>query len=116
MFGMLIMSETLKNDLLRGARMIAEEIYPVPDTVTGEQREREEEKAKRRVYNEQDRWPIWSEDGILFALRSALHAHAQAKSRQKEAELAAKQLEGRQPQFGSSPKPRRRRVARKAAA
>ena len=103
------MSETLKNDLLRGARMIAEEIYPVPDGVGGEQREREEEKATRRVYNEQHRWPIWSEDGVLFALRSALHAHALAKS-----ELAAARLEARQPQ--SPPKPRRRRVARKAAA
>jgi hypothetical protein len=113
---MLTMSETLKNNLLRGAGQISEEIYPVPDDLSEEKKEKEREKAKRRVYNEQDRWPIWSENGILFALRSALLAHAQAKSRQREAEIAAAQLEARQPQSRSPPTPRRRRVARKAAA
>jgi hypothetical protein len=113
---MLTMSETLKNDLLRGARMIAEEIYPVPDDMSGEERERAQETATRRVYNEQHRWPIWSEDGVLFALRSALHSHVQAKSRQREAEIAAAQLEGRQPQSKPSLKSRRRRAARKAVA
>ena len=110
------MSESLKDDLLRGAGQISEEIYPVPDNMSEAERDKAKEKAKRRVYNEQDRWPIWSEDGVLFALRSALHAHAQAKSRQKEAELAAAQLEGRQPQSRSPPKSRRRRAAQKAAA
>ena len=80
------------------------------------ERDKAKEKAKRRVYNEQDRWPIWSEDGVLFALRSRLRAHAEAKSAQREAELAAAEFEMRQPQSKSSPKSRRRRVARKAAA
>jgi hypothetical protein len=111
------MSESLRNDLIRGAGKIADELYPVPDDIVDEkEREKEREKAKRRVYNEQDRWPIWSEDGVLFALRSRLRAHAEAKSRQREAEIAAAELEGRQLQLKPLPKPRRRRPARKAAA
>ena len=100
------MNESLKDDLLRGARRIARELYPADES----------EKALRRVYNEQHRWPIWSEDGVLFALRSRLRAHAEAKSAQREAEIAAAEIGGRQPQFKASSKSRRRRAARKAAA
>jgi len=108
------MSESLK--LLRGAQQIADYLYPVPKDLDEKKRKKEEEKAKRRVYNEQDRWPIWSENGVLFALRPALDAHAQAKSRQREAELAAAEFEGRQSQLKTSPRPRRRRAVRRAAA
>jgi hypothetical protein len=70
----------LADDLLRGAKVIAKEIYGEDDR-----------KAIRRLYHEQDRWPIFQldESGVFFALRSRIRAHLQAKSAEKEARIAA---------------------------
>jgi hypothetical protein len=91
----------LADDLLRGAEAIAAELYN--DT---------SEAAKRRVYNEQARWPIWNDNGILFALRSGLRNHVQAKSAQAAARVTTAQLEASQ----SKPIRRRQRRARRSAA
>jgi hypothetical protein len=70
----------LADDLLRGAQAIAQEIYGSND-----------EPTVRRLYHEQDRWPIFKLDdtGVLYALRSRLKAHLIAKSQEKEARIAA---------------------------
>ena len=70
----------LSDDLLRGAKVIAKEIYGEDDR-----------KAIRRLYHEQDKWPIFQLDdsGVLYALRSRLRAHLEAKSAEKEARIAA---------------------------
>jgi aspartate oxidase len=70
----------LAGDLLRGAKVIAMEIYGAND-----------EKAVRRLYHEQANWPVFQLDdaGVLYALRSRLRAHLEAKSAEKEARIAA---------------------------
>ncbi len=75
----------LASDLLRGARAIAEEIYGPSET------EDESKKKARRLYHEQDRWPVFRPDdtGILYALKSRLRAHLHAMSIAREAEIAA---------------------------
>ena len=70
----------LASDLLRGAKNIALELYGSDDPA-----------AQRRVYHEQDRWPIFQldESGVLYALKSRLRAHLEAKSIEKESRIAA---------------------------
>ena len=70
----------LADDLLRGGQDIAKEIYGKSDR-----------KALRRLYHEQDRWPVFKLDdtGTLYALRSRLRAHLVAMSAAKEARIAA---------------------------
>ena len=72
----------LADDLLRGGEAIAEEIYGKAADA------KKQRAAKRRLYNEWDRWPVWNENGTLFALRSRLRAHAAAKSGEAEARLS----------------------------
>jgi hypothetical protein len=64
----------LASDLLRGAKSIGSD----------------DSAAQRRVYHEQDRWPIFQldETGVLYALRSRLRAHLEAKSIEKESRIA----------------------------
>ena len=71
-------------DLLRGAGAIAIELYGV-DTPGN----------RRRLYHEQDRWPLFrlESDGVFYALRSRLRAFVEAKSAEREAEIAAAQAE-----------------------
>jgi hypothetical protein len=89
----------LADDLLRGGKVIAKEIYGKDDR-----------KHIRRLYHEQDSWPVFQLDdtGVLYALRSRLRAHLEAKSAEKEARIAAAAKTTPAP-------PRRRRRARKAA-
>jgi hypothetical protein len=70
----------LADDLLRGGQDIAKEIYGKSDR-----------KAIRRLYHEQERWPVFKLDdtGTLYALRSRIRAHLEAKSAVKEARIAA---------------------------
>jgi hypothetical protein len=86
----------LANDLLRGAKVIAKEIYGKDDR-----------KAVRRLYHEQTKLPIFQLDdtGFLYALRSRLRAHLEAKSAEKEARIAA--AEGK---TTAQPPRRRRRI------
>jgi hypothetical protein len=89
----------LADDLLRGAREIAKELYGEDDR-----------KAVRRLYHEQDRWPIFQHDdnGALYALRSRIKAHLHAMSAAKEAAIAvAAKTTGKT----TSAPPRRRRRA-----
>jgi hypothetical protein len=67
-------------DLLRGAGEIAIELYGA-DTPAN----------RRRLYHEQDRWPLFrlENDGVFYALRSRLRAFVAAKSAAREAEIAA---------------------------
>jgi hypothetical protein len=71
-------------DLLRGAGAIAIELYGA-DTPAN----------RRRLYHEQDRWPLFrlDSDGVFYALRSRLRAFVEAKSAEREAEIAAAQTE-----------------------
>src|SRR5262245_26517494 len=66
-------------DLLRGVKEIALEIYGSADKAT-----------VRRLYHEQDRWPLFKLDksGVLYGLRSRIRAHIAAKSAEKEARIA----------------------------
>jgi hypothetical protein len=70
----------LSSDLLRGAAQIAAEIYGDSGR-----------KAQRRLYHEQDRWPVFRLDdtGVLYALRSRLRAHLEMKSIEVEARIVA---------------------------
>jgi hypothetical protein len=70
----------LADDLLRGGKNLAKEIYGKDDP-----------KHVRKIYHEQDKWPIFQLDdsGVLYALRSRLRAHLEAKSAEKEARIAA---------------------------
>jgi hypothetical protein len=70
----------LADDLLRGAKAIAAVIYGTDDDA-----------AIRRLYHEQERWPVFrlDENGVLYALRSRIKAHLLAKSAEKEARMAA---------------------------
>jgi hypothetical protein len=71
-------------DLLRGAGQICIELYGA-DTPAN----------RRRLYHEQDRWPLFrlESDGVFYALRSRLRAFVEAKSAEREAEIAAAQAE-----------------------
>jgi hypothetical protein len=70
----------LADDLIRGAREIAQAIYGKSDRA-----------AQRRLYNEQEAWGIFQlkEGGPLYALRSRLRGIVLAKAAEKEARIAA---------------------------
>ena len=70
----------LAADLVRGGKVLAKEIYGHDDP-----------KHIRKLYHEQDRFPIFQLDdsGVLYALRSRLRAHLEAKSAEKEGRIAA---------------------------
>jgi hypothetical protein len=112
----------LADDLLRGGKAICREIYG-SDT----------RENLRKLYNEQDRWPIFQLDdsGTFYALRSRIRAHLQAKSAEKESRIAAAAAEGAAKAAAKAakraakakphhrrgrPKPRARRTARETAA
>jgi hypothetical protein len=88
-------------DLCRGAKEICLEIYGVDD-----------EPTVRRLYHEQDRWPVFKldESGVLYALRSRIKAHLLAKSMEKEAAIAAAV---KSPAPNAAPLKRRRRKAQR---
>src|SRR5262245_12403584 len=90
----------LAGDLLRGAKAIGQELYGKSDR-----------KTVRKVYHEQSKWPIFKLDdsGVLYALRSRLRAHLEAKSAEKEAYIAAAAKTGA-PKIAKS-KSRRRRIS-----
>ena len=96
----------LSDDLLRGAKVIAKEIYGEDDR-----------KAIRRLYHEQDKWPIFQLDdtGFLYALRSRLRAHLEAKSAQSEARIAAAAAQAAAKATAQSSRRRRRARPTKAA-
>jgi hypothetical protein len=73
-------SPELSEDLLRGAQAIGEVLYGPDDP-----------HAARKVYNNQDRLPVFKLEGstLLLALKSRLKAHLAAKSMEKEVRLAA---------------------------
>jgi hypothetical protein len=90
----------LSDDLLRGGKVIAKEIYGKDDR-----------KHIRKIYHEQNKFPIFQLDdsGVLYALRSRLRAHLEAKSAEKEARIAAaSKITGKT----TAQPPRRRRRAR----
>src|SRR5262245_50516400 len=92
----------LAADLLHGGREIALAIYGSADRAT-----------LRRLYHEQDRWPIFKLDnsGVLYALRSRIQAHLAAKSAEKEAQILAA-AQAAPARKAAKAKPRRRRPAR----
>jgi hypothetical protein len=73
------MTDTLADDLLRGAEAIGAFLYG------------DDPAARRRVYHLRDKLPVWTVDGssILHALKSQLRAHTLAKSEQKAEQIAA---------------------------
>jgi hypothetical protein len=93
----------LATDLLRGGRVIAKEIYGKDDP-----------KHIRRLYHEQGNWPVFQLDdsGVLYALKSRLRAHLQAKSAEKEARIAAAAEEAAKNATKTIVPPRRRRRPR----
>jgi hypothetical protein len=74
----------LAGDLLIGAAAIAEEIFGESDRP-----------AQRRVYHLKKSIPVFQLEtdsgsgGVLYAFRSKLREHMQAKSREQEARIAA---------------------------
>jgi hypothetical protein len=90
----------LADDLLRGAAAIAQEIFGVSNR-----------SAQRRVYHLQKQIPVFQLDdsGTLYAFRSRLRAHLEARSAEKEARINAAAVI--KPTAVKSPKPRRRRRA-----
>jgi hypothetical protein len=96
----------LAANLLRGAAAIAQEMFGVSDR-----------SARRKVYHLQDQIPVFQLDdsGTLYAFRSRLRAHLEARSAEKEARIAAATVI--KPAVGRpSPKARRRRRAATEAA
>lgn len=73
-------ASNINQDLLRGAGQITAEIYG-EDTPAN----------RRRLYHEQGRWPIFrlADDGIMYALRSRIRSLLEAKSMEREAQIAA---------------------------
>jgi hypothetical protein len=95
------MDTELAGDLLHGAQAIGEVLYG-----------RNDPHAARKVYNNQDRLPVFKLEGstILLALRSRLAAHLHAKSLEKEERIAGK------PVVKATPKQRRRKAVSPNAA
>jgi hypothetical protein len=89
----------LAGELLRGGREIALVLY-------GD----DSPEAVRRLYHEQDQWPVFQLDdnGMLFALKSRLLAFLTNKSAEAEARILAAAKPAPMPK---PPKPRRRRAA-----
>jgi hypothetical protein len=73
-------TSSMESDLLRGAGAIAIVLYG-EDTPS----------TRRRLYHEQNNWPLFrlANDGVLYALKSRLHAFLAAKSAEREAAIAA---------------------------
>src|SRR5262245_18097660 len=94
----------LADDLLRGAAAIAQEMFGASDR-----------SAQRRVYHLQDQIPVFQldESGTLYAFRSRLRAHLEARSAEKEARLNAAVVI--KPAPSPKPRPSRRRRASEAA-
>ena len=92
----------LAGDLLRGGKEIALVLY-------GD----DSEEAVRRLYHEQDRWPVFQLDrnGVLFALKSRLLAFIANKSAEAEARILAAAKPAPMPKPPKSGSPRRRRAA-----
>jgi hypothetical protein len=95
----------LAGDLLRGGKEIALVLY-------GD----DSEEAVRRLYHEQDRWPVFQLDrnGVLFALKSRLLAFIANKSAEAEARILAAAKPApmpKPPKSGSPLRARRRRAA-----
>jgi len=95
----------LADDLLRGGSEIALVVYGKKDKAT-----------VRRLYHEQDRWPIFKLDGNgpFYALRSRIKAHLAAKSAEKEAQILAAAQAAPAGKVAKA-KPRRRRPARSSS-
>jgi len=93
----------LAGDLLRGGREIALVLY-------GD----DSPEAVRRLYHEQDQWPVFQLDdnGMLFALKSRLLAFIANKSAEVEARLFAAAKSAPMPK---PPKPLKARRRRRAA-
>jgi hypothetical protein len=96
----------LAGDLLRGGREIALAIYGSSNKA-----------AVRRLYHEQDRWPVFTldESGVLYALRSRLQAHLEAQSAEKEARILAAAKAAPAVKGATRPVPRRRRTRSSAS-
>jgi hypothetical protein len=96
------MEPELASDLLHGAQAIGEVLYG-PN----------HRHAARKVYNNQDRLPVFKLEGstILLALRSRLTAHLHAKSSEKEERIAATTTTKPVAAIKAAPK-RRRQVQR----
>ena len=92
----------LADDLLRGCSEIALVVYGKKDKAT-----------VRRLYHEQDRWPIFKLDdsGVFYALRSRIEAQLAAKSAEKEAQILAA-AQAASARKAARPKPQSRRRAR----
>jgi|HubBroStandDraft_6_1064221.scaffolds.fasta_scaffold814944_2 hypothetical protein len=100
---------TTTSDLLRGAGQICIELYGT-DTPAN----------RRRLYHEAPRWPLFrlEDDGVFYALRSRLRAFVEAKSAEREAQIAAAAAERetqiaaeREARLSRQSKRRRREVA-----
>jgi hypothetical protein len=91
-------------DLLRGAGQICIELYG-EDTPSN----------RRRLYHEQDRWPLFrlEDDGVFYALRSRLRAFVEAKSAEREAQIAAAAAE-RETQIVAAAAEREARLSRQS--
>jgi hypothetical protein len=91
-------------DLLRGAGQICIELYGA-DTPAN----------RRRLYHEQDRWPLFrlEDDGVFYALRSRLRAFVEAKSAEREAQIAAAAAE-RETQIAAAAAEREARLSRQS--
>lgn len=92
------MDTELAGDLLHGAQAIGEMLYG-----------RNDPHAARKVYNNQDRLPVFKLEGstILLALRSRLTAHLHAKSAEKEQRIMGARPA---PVVKAAPKQRRRQA------
>ena len=97
-------TEPTASDLLRGAGAIVTELYG-SDTPAN----------RRRLYHEQDRWPLFrlEDDGVFYALRSRLRAFVEAKSAEREAQIAAAAAE-RETQIAAAAAEREARLSRQS--
>jgi hypothetical protein len=95
------MEPELASDLLRGAQAIGEVLYGPDDP-----------HAARKVYNNQNRLPVFKLEGstLLLALRSRLTAHLHGKSSEKEERIAS----AKPAAVVAAPKQRRRQVHAKS--
>jgi hypothetical protein len=93
----------LSADILRGAAEIARFLW-----------DDDSRAAQRRLYHEQGRWPIFrlEDDGVFYALKSRLRAHLEAKSAEKEAQIAAAAIAAET----KAARPRHRRTRKNTAA
>jgi hypothetical protein len=97
-------TEPTASDLLRGAGAIVTELYGA-DTPAN----------RRRLYHEQDRWPLFrlEDDGVFYALRSRLRAFVEGKSAEREAQIAAAAAE-RETRIAAAAAEREARLSRQS--